>query len=84
MQPIHELLNQIRWDPNWQNSRFEIGYHDRIRDELIRVPLSELRFSRDDHFDFELLDVEGELRHIPLHRIKDVYRDGVLIWHREH
>lgn len=84
MQPIHELLNQIRWDPNWQNSRFEIGYYDRISKEIIRVPLKELYFSRDDHFDFQLLDEEGELHQVPLHRIKDVYRDGELIWHREH
>ena len=84
MQPIHELLSRIRWDPNWQNSRFEIAYHDRIRDELIRVPLQELHFPRDDGFDFQLLDEEGGLHNIPLHRIKDVYRDGKRIWHREH
>jgi uncharacterized protein (UPF0248 family) len=84
MQPIHELLNQIRWDPSYQGSRFEIGYYDRIRDEIIRVPLQELNFPSDDHFDFQLLDEEGELHRIPLHRIKDVYRDGELIWHREH
>ena len=84
MQPIHELLKQIRWDPNFQGSRFEIGYYDRIRDEIIRVPLQGLNFPDNDHFDFELVDEEGELHRIPLHRIKRVYRDGELIWHREH
>jgi len=84
MQPIHELLNRIRWDPNWQGGRFEIGYYDRLREEVIRVPLKELHFSGDDGFEFQLRDEEGELHHIPLHRIKAVYRDGLLIWHREY
>lgn len=84
MQPIHELLSRIRWDPHYRDSQFEIGYYDRIRDEVIRIPFSNLFFPKDDHFDFLVTDEEGELHRIPFHRIKSVYRDGELIWHREH
>jgi uncharacterized protein (UPF0248 family) len=83
MQPIHELLSRIRWDPSWAESDFEIGYYDRVNDRIIRVPYRSLSFPSDDHFDFELVDKNGELRTIPLHRVRSVYRDGELIWHRE-
>lgn len=84
MQPIHELLNRIRWDPNYRDSKFEIGYYDRVCNQIIRVSFKALFFAKDDHFNFELIDDEGELHQIPFHRIKRVYRDGKLIWHREH
>ena len=83
MIPIHQLLNRIRWDPEFGAGEFVIGYHDHLADELILVPLGELRFDPGDHFDFELVDDQGVLRTIPLHRIKAVYRDGALIWRRQ-
>jgi protein NirF len=32
----------------------------------------------------QVIDTEGELHTVPFHRVKDVFRDGKLIWHREH
>jgi uncharacterized protein (UPF0248 family) len=29
------------------------------------------------------MDIEGVIQSIPLHRIKEVYKDNELIWHRE-
>ena len=84
MIPIHELLNRIRWDEEYGQADFEIGYYDRLEDRIIRVPVREIFFESDDHFDFELYDNEGELHSIPLHRVKQVFRNGELIWHREH
>jgi uncharacterized protein (UPF0248 family) len=83
MIPIQELLHRIRWDPGF-GGRFEIGYYDRLEDAVIRVPLAELRFPGEAPALFELLDQEGVLHSIPFHRIKAVWRDGSLIWHREH
>ena len=84
MIPIHELLNRIRWDEQFSKGEFIIGYYDRALDEIIRVPLKEIVIEPGDHFAFDLYDPDGELHSIPLHRIKDVYKDGTLIWHREH
>jgi uncharacterized protein (UPF0248 family) len=84
MIPIHELLNRIRWDEDFGRGDFVIGYLDRVEDRILHVPLRELFFEPGDHFAFELIDHEGELHSIPLHRIKEVYRDRKLIWHREH
>lgn len=84
MIPIHELLNRIRWDEDFGRGEFVIGYYDRVEDRIIRVPLRELFFEPGDHFAFDLIDTAGELHSIPLHRIKEVRRNGELIWHREH
>lgn len=84
MTPIHELLNRIRWDEEFGRGDFRIGYYDRVDERLIQVALKEVFFEPDDHFSFDLIDEEGTLHSIPLHRIKEVYKDGELIWHREH
>jgi len=83
MIPIHELLNRIKWDDEFGRADFIIGYHDRFEKGIIKVALKELFFNKEDHFDFELIDNMGETHTVPLHRIRDVYRNGKLIWHRE-
>jgi uncharacterized protein (UPF0248 family) len=83
MIPIHELLSRIRWDDDFGQAEFIIAYHDRFENDLVMVPLKSLVFDRADHFDFELIDDMGEKHTIPLHRIREVYRNGQLIWHRD-
>ena len=82
MIPIQDLLNRIRWDPEFGRSNFEIAYLDKVSGERVRVPFSEARFSPGEHFGFELIGVHGEEHFIPLHRVREVYRDGTLIWQR--
>ena len=80
--PIHELLNRIRWDEGYGDAEFVIGYYDRVQKAIVTVPLKELYFDSDDHFDFQLLDEEGISHTIPLHRIRQVFRNGELVWER--
>jgi uncharacterized protein (UPF0248 family) len=84
MIPIQELLSRIRWDAEFGAARFEIGFFDRVKGDMVRLPLAELWFDPQDHFDFRFCDANGEQHTVPLHRIKSVYRNGRLIWHREH
>ena len=83
MMPIQELLHRIQWDPEFGKAEFRIGYLDRIDHEIRVVPLSKLHFAPDDKYSFELVDTEGALHTIPLHRVKEVYRNGRLIWNRK-
>jgi uncharacterized protein (UPF0248 family) len=82
MQPIHELLSRIRWDSEFARGEFEIGYHDRVADRIVLVSLHEVRFPEDAHDLFELIDNEGEAHRIPLHRVREVHKDGQVIWKR--
>lgn len=80
MQPIHELLNKIRWDLNFIGD-FQIAFEDRASPELVRVSIREMRFT-ESRFAFEITNEEGVAVSIPMHRIRKVYRDGELIWKR--
>ncbi|ADE15248.1 Protein of unknown function DUF504 [Nitrosococcus halophilus Nc 4] len=83
MIPIHELLNRIRWDKTYGDAEFVIGYYDRLEDRVLRVSFRELFFPEENHFSFQLVDANGELHDIPYHRVREVFRNGKLIWHRE-
>jgi uncharacterized protein (UPF0248 family) len=84
MKPIHELFSRIRWDEEFGAANFEVGYVDKLEQAVVRVSFRELIFDPDDHFRFQLVDQEGEVHAIPYHRVKELYRNGELIWHREH
>jgi uncharacterized protein (UPF0248 family) len=84
MIPVHELLNRIRWDPEFGRGEFEIGYYDRVRGDVVRVPLREVCFPPGEHFSFVFIDTDGVAHDVPLHRIRQVFKDGHLIWSREH
>lgn len=83
MIPIHELLSRIRWDEDFGRAEFLVGYYDRVSAAIVRVPFQALYFDSEDHFDFQLLDEEGVSHTIPLHRIREVWRNGERIWHRQ-
>lgn len=48
------------------------------------APFRAIQFDPDDHFSFQVMDDEGGIHTVPLHRVKEVYRDGRLIWQRQH
>lgn len=84
MVPIHELLNRIRWDKEFANADFLIGYYDRLENEIFLIPLAQVFREQGDNFSVKVMDDEGILHMVPFHRIKEVYRNGELIWKREH
>jgi uncharacterized protein (UPF0248 family) len=84
MMPIQDLMNRIRWDAGFGASTFEIGYLDHLKGAIIRIPFRRIHWGRGNRFSFDFEDEEGETRSIPLHRIREVYRDGALIWSRPH
>lgn len=83
MIPIQELLNRIRWDGTFAEGDFVIGYYDRVTQMVIQMPLSEIHFTPGDHFFFQVTDQNGEIHEIPFHRVREVYKNHELIWHRQ-
>jgi len=60
----------------------EISYLDHARPELVRVPLEIMRLQPGDHFMIDVVGDDGIARSIPCHRIRQVWRDGTLVWSR--
>jgi uncharacterized protein (UPF0248 family) len=82
MIPVRELLNRIRWDRQFADAAFRIGYYDRVDDTIVVVPLSRVVQESGDHFAVRVLDHDGVSHLVPYHRIREVYRNGELIWQR--
>lgn len=82
MQPIEDLLSRIRWDPEFGKGAFALGYIDRVAGTEQVVALRAVRFDAARPGTFTLEDEDGAARHIPPHRVRTVYRDGVVIWRR--
>jgi uncharacterized protein (UPF0248 family) len=53
-----------------------------VQRKILRIPLGEVHFEEGNHFSFQLVDEAGERVVIPFHRIRRVYRNGILIWER--
>lgn len=83
MIPIQELLNRIRWDESFAKGDFVIGYYDRVDEIVMQVPLHQIHFTPGDRFFFQVTDQEGRIHEIPFHRVREVYKNKELIWHRE-
>jgi uncharacterized protein (UPF0248 family) len=80
--PIQDLLNRIRWDPAFAGSAFVVGYYDRMAKRIVTVPFRRLHFAPGEHFSFEAVEDDGSVHSVPLHRVREVWRDGELIWRR--
>ena len=83
MIPIQDLLHRIQWDSEFGKAEFVIGYLDRVSGTVARVPFRRIRFPSGEHFALEVVEDDGAVLDVPLHRMCEVWRDGVLIWHRE-
>jgi uncharacterized protein (UPF0248 family) len=79
MQPIHELLDRIRWDAEFGNAEFAIGYYDRVEDRIVVVELTKCDRTEDG---FRMIDAEERAISVPFHRVRQVFRNGALIWSR--
>jgi len=82
MIPIQDVLHRIQWDPACRGSLFEIGYIDRVAGTIVRVPFGEVDLDRGARASLTVRDVDGAVLRIPLHRVRQVWRDGVIVWER--
>ena len=79
MIPIQDLLNKIKWDKRENSKQYAIFYFDRIKKTLIKIPYTKIK--RIDG-SFIVLDNEEE-SNIPLHRVKRVMKNVVVVWERK-
>ena len=83
MQPLHTLLHRIKWDAEFAKAEFALGYYDRVAHEERIVPFRSITMGPQRPA-FSFNDDNGLVHHVPLHRVRTVYKDGMVIWHRPH
>jgi len=79
MLPIQHLLNKIKWDKRENPQDYLIFYFDRILKKLIEIPYTKIKKLEGS---FMVLDNEEE-SNIPLHRIKKVTKNNIVVWERK-
>jgi uncharacterized protein (UPF0248 family) len=82
MQPLQELLHRIKWDVEFGKGEFALGYYDRVVHKEIIVPFVSISLDPQRPSTFAFRDEDGIVHHVPLHRVRSVYKDGVAIWQR--
>ena len=82
MTPIQDILHRILWDNEFGNAEFTIGYHDRVWNRVVRVSFERIVMDKGQHFSFDLIGRDGVARMIPYHRVREVLRNGALVWQR--
>jgi uncharacterized protein (UPF0248 family) len=82
MEPIQSLLQRIRWDQAFGDADFTIGYFDRSRHALVTLPLERIHLEPGSPFAFTAVEDDGTLHEVPLHRVREVRRNGLPIWQR--
>jgi uncharacterized protein (UPF0248 family) len=82
MVPLDRLLHRIRWDSEFGRGDFALGYEDRVLGREAIVAFSSVAFEPERPDTFTFIDDDGVPHHIPMHRVRTVYRDGAIIWSR--
>ena len=75
---IGDLLNKLRWDKNLKQEEYTIVYFDRIAEKGFEVPFTAIA----RHGNFFVIRLGSKETSIPLHRIRQVKRNGKVIWDR--
>ncbi len=78
MIPIRDLQNKIRWDKKENPEDYSKGYWDNKDKKLIFIKFNEIKKIEGS---FLLLNREEET-YIPMHRIKEVKKNGIVVWNR--
>ena len=71
---IKDILNKIKYSIEDIN-KYKIYYYDRVLQKNLRFDFKEIK-----NINKSFIEVDG--KDIPLHRIREIRKDGKLIWER--
>jgi uncharacterized protein (UPF0248 family) len=75
---IGDLLNKIRWDKTSKPEEYMLVYFDRMAGKSYEVAFTAI--GREGNF-FTIM-VNGQKTSIPIHRIRQVKKQGKVVWER--
>ena len=78
MPPIRHLLNKIKWDKREKPAEYNIFYFDGILKKLISILYIKIK-----RIEGLFMIYNEEETNIPLHRIKKVTKNNVVVWERK-
>ncbi|MBC8500695.1 MAG: DUF504 domain-containing protein [Nanoarchaeota archaeon] len=79
MIPIKDFLNKIKWDSNLSEEDYTIYYFDRIENKLLELRYKDIKRLEGN---FIITNINNKEINVPLHRIRKVEKEGVVVWQR--
>lgn len=79
---IAELLNQIRWNEEHIKFKIEVGYIPEDAIKPLVVSFNNIEFGDKNTKAFMLKTEEREPTWISFERVTDIYKNGLLLWHK--
>ena len=76
---ILDLLNKIKWDKKESPEDYSIAYFDRISNKKENIKYINIKRIEGG---FIVVERKNKEVNIPLHRIKEVSKKGVVVWKR--
>ncbi|MBW3015082.1 DUF504 domain-containing protein [Candidatus Woesearchaeota archaeon] len=80
MQTIKDLINKIKYDKRENPIDYTLFYYDRVSGKKVKIRYNDI-------IDIQgytlVLEKNNREVYIPMHRIREVRRKGVLIWQRK-
>ena len=76
---IKDYINKIKWGPKEKKEDYRFYYIDRVNNELKEIRFLDIK---DIEGGFMIIHGRYEDVEIPLHRIREVKRNGIVVWRR--
>jgi len=76
---IKELINKIKWDKRENPEDYILAYWDNMTRKLVEFPYKAIKETSKN---FITIEIDGEEKEIPLHRMKLVKKKGETVWKR--
>jgi len=76
---IKDLINKIKWDKREIPEQYSFFYVDRISGKMNEIGFNDIKRIEGT---FIIVEREGKEIEIPMHRIREVRKEGKLVWRR--
>lgn len=73
-----QMLDKIKWSNKFKPEEITLSYFDRILNKNIKINYGEVKIEDN----FIILEKENKISEIPLHRLREIRKNGIVIWKR--
>ena len=74
-----DMLDKIKWSNKFNSNNITLTYFDRILNKNIEIKFNEAKIEDS----FIILEKDNKISEIPLHRLREVRNNGMIIWSRK-
>lgn len=74
-----QMLDKIKWSKKFNEKDIALVYFDRILNKNIKVNYKNIKIEDS----YLIIEKENKISEIPLHRLREIRNEGIIIWRRK-